>query len=71
MKFGMQVEGLNTFNLSSDRFLKIQNGRRNDVITKINGISHNYKSVNNEWIHLKFKLEIVHVNTVILKKYWF
>ena len=69
MKFGMQVEGLNAFNLSSNRFLNIQNGYRYDVITKINRIGHNYKSVNNEWIHFKFKLEIVHVNTVILKKY--
>ena len=69
MKFGTQVDDLNTFNLSSDRFLNIQNGRHYDVITKINGICHNYKSVNDEWIHLKFKLEIVHVNTVILKKY--
>ena len=67
MKFGIQVEGLNTFNLSSDRLLNIQNGRRYDVITKINGIGHNCKSVNNKWIHLKFKLGIVHVNTVILK----
>ena len=65
MKFSMQVGGLKAFNLSSNRFLKFQNGRRNDDITKINGIGHNYKSVNNEWIHLKFKLEIVHVNSVI------
>ena len=71
MKFGMQVEGLNAFNWSSNRILIIQNGRHYDVITKINVIGHNYKSVNKEWIHLKFKLEIVHVNTVILKKYWF
>ena len=65
MKFGMQVEGLKAFNLSSNRFLNIQNGHHYDVITKINVIGHNYKSVNNKWIHLKFKLEIVHVNTVI------
>ena len=69
MKFGMQVEGLKAFNLSSNRFLNIQNGCHFDVITKINGIGHNYKSVNNEWIHLKLKLEIVYVNIVILKKY--
>ena len=55
MKFGMQVEGLNAFNLSSNQFLNIQNGRRYNVITKINAIGHNCKSVNNEWIHLKFK----------------
>ena len=47
--------------------MNIQNGRHYDVITKINGIGHNYKSVNNKWIHLKFKLEIVPVNTDILK----
>ena len=47
MKFGMQVEGLNAFNLSSDRFLKIQNGRHYDIITKIYRIGHNYNSVNN------------------------
>ena len=39
MKFGMQVEGLKAFNLSSNRFLNIQNGRRYDVITQINGIA--------------------------------
>ena len=27
MKFGTLVDALNTFNLSSDRFIKIQNGR--------------------------------------------
>ena len=48
--------------------LNIQNGRHYDVITKIIGIGHNYKSVNNEWIPLKFKLEIVHVNNVFFKK---
>ena len=69
MKFGMHVDSLKAFNLSSNRFLNIQNGYRYHVITKINGIGHNYKSVNNGWIHLQFKLEIVHVNTVILKKY--
>ena len=71
MKFGMQVEGLKAFNLSSNRFLKIQNGRRYDDITKINGIGHNYKSLNNAWMHMKFKLYIVHVISVILKNYWF
>ena len=65
MKFGMHVDSLKAFNLSSNRFLNIQNGHRYDVITKINGIGHNYKSVNNEWIHFKFKLEIVDVDTVI------
>ena len=56
MKFGIQVDGLNTFNLSSDRFLNIQNGRHFDVITKNHVIGHNYNSVNNAWIHLTFKL---------------
>ena len=65
MKFGMQVEGLNSFNLSSDRFLKIQNGRHYDVITKSLLIVHNYNSVNNAWIYLKFKLNIAHANIVI------
>ena len=41
MKFGMQVDGLNAFNLNSYRFLKIQNGRHYDIIIKIHGISHN------------------------------
>ena len=65
MKFGMQVEGLKAFNWSSNRFLNIQNGRRYDVITQINGIGHNYKSVNNTWIYLKLKLNIAHANIVI------
>ena len=67
VKFGIQVEGLNAFNLSSDRLLNIQNGHHYDLITTINGIGHNYKSVNNEWIHLKLKLSKVHVNTVVYK----
>ena len=41
MKFGMQVGSLNAFNLSSDRFLKIQNGHRYDIIIKFHGIDHN------------------------------
>ena len=65
MNFGMQVEGLNAFNLSSDRLLNIQNGRHYFVISKIHGIGHNYNSVNNVWIHLKFKLYVVYVNVVI------
>ena len=65
MKFGMQVEGLKAFYLSSNWFLNIQNGSHYDAITQINVFCHNYKSVNNEWIHLQFKLEIVPVNTVI------
>ena len=56
MKFGILVEDLNAFNLSSDRFLKIQNGRHYDIVTKIHGIGHNNNYVNNAWIDLKFKL---------------
>ena len=56
MKFGIQVEDLNAFKLNSDRFLKIQNGRHYDIVTKIHGIDDNYNSMNNAWIHLKFKL---------------
>mgnify|MGYP001115843610 CR=1 FL=1 len=48
MKFGMQVEGLNAFNLSSDRFLKIQNGRHYDIITKIHQIGQINNSMNNQ-----------------------
>ena len=44
MKFNTQVEGLNAFNLSSDRFTKIQNGRHYDITTKIHGIGHNNNS---------------------------
>ena len=47
MKFRMEVVGLNAFNLSFDRFLKIQNGRHYDIITKIYRIGHNYNSMNN------------------------
>ena len=65
MKFGMQVEGLNAFNLSSDRFKKNQNGCHYDVIIKNHWFCQKYNIVNNAYIHLKFKLEIVHVNTVI------
>ena len=65
MKFDIQVEGLNSFNLSSDRFLNIQNGRHFDVITQIHVIDHNYNFVNNAWIHLEFKLYIVYINAVI------
>ena len=64
MKFGMQIEGLKAFNWSSNRFLNIQNGRRYDVITQINGVGYNYKSVNNTWIYLKLKLNIAHANIV-------
>ena len=71
MKFGIPVEGLNAFNLSSDRFLKIENGRHYNIVTKIHGFGHNYNSLNNAWIHLKFELCIVYVNTVILKNYAF
>ena len=71
MKFGIQVEGLNALNLSSDRFLNIQNGCHNHIITKIHGIDHKYNSVNNAWIHLKFKLYIAHVNRVLQKNYQF
>ena len=65
LKFCIQVDGLYTFNLSSDRFLNIQNGRHLNVITKIHVIGHNYNSLNNAWIHLKFKLVIGYINAVI------
>ena len=65
MKFDIQVEGLNTFNLSSDRFLNIQNGCHFDVITQIHVIDHNYNFVNNAWIHFEPKLCIGYINTVI------
>ena len=65
MKFGIEVEGLNTFILSSDRLFDNQNGRHYEVITRIHRISHKYNSVNNAWIHLKFDLCIVYVNVVI------
>ena len=71
MKFGMQVEDLNAFNLSSDRFLKIQNGRHYDIVTKIHGIGHNNNYVNNAWIDLKFKLWIAHVDAVPIFFYQF
>ena len=41
MKFGMQLAGLNASNLSSDRFLGIQNGRRYDVTTENNEMAVN------------------------------
>ena len=65
MKFGIQVEGLNTFNLSSDRLFDIQNGRHYEVITKMDWIGYKYNSVNNAWIHLEFNLCIVYINVVI------
>ena len=71
MKFGIQVEGQNIFNLSSDRFLNIQNGSHFEVITKIHGIGHKYNSVNNAWIHLRFKLYITNDNAFLWKNYQF
>ena len=67
MKFGIQVDGLNAFNLGSNRLLNIQNGLHYYVISKIHGIGHNYNYVNNVWIYLNFKLYIVDVNVVIKK----
>ena len=47
MKFGTQVDDLKTFNLSSDRFLNIQNGRHYDVIIKNHWFGQKYNFVNN------------------------
>ena len=46
MKFGIQVEGLNAFKLSSDRLLNFQNGRHFDDITKITELT----VITNLWI---------------------
>ena len=47
MEFGTQVDDLKTFNLSSDRFLNIQNGRHYDVIIKNQWFDQKYNFVNN------------------------
>ena len=47
MKFGTQVDDLNTFNLSSDRFLNIQNGCHYDIIIKNHRFGQKYNFVNN------------------------
>ena len=65
MEFGTYVDDLKSFNLSSDRFLNIQNGRHYDVIIRNHRFGDKYNFVNNAWIHLKVKLYIVNFNAVI------